>query len=320
MPKLTEEQIAKGLELTAPGPNQLSIAEAARRVGASAAGLRYHVNGRNRRSGVGHEPLPDDQRDPLADSPSLGSVPVIPLDYSKSAALKVYPLGDVHVGSPAHEASKWQEWLDFLAAQDDVSIILTGDLFNAALKDSKSETYDETMTVGAALGLLREQLEPVKDKIDLMIPGNHEERVYRAAGIEPVGVLADMLGVPYARKVALLHYTVGVASYQVYLRHGTGMNGGGGLGSKLNALERAAKAVRADIYLSGHTHVQTIARDRVFEVGADGEPRWRRRLFLGSGSFVGYEEYAAERAFVAGDIGAPRIRLDGTRRDAHASL
>lgn len=313
-----DAQVQRAAKLLSSGEVN-SIRQAAGRVGLSESTLRYHLNGRKRSSGRGTaDPAPDPEQDQLANAPT-SLLPVIERRYAGVDALRIYALGDVHLGARQHEAEKWQEWLDYVRGQDDVSVILTGDLFNSAIKGSLSETYDEMMTVGDAMKVMRQQLEPIANKIDLAIPGNHEERVYRAVGIEPVEVVADALGIPYARKVAILHYTFEDAEYSVYVRHGTGMDGAGTIGGKANAMERASKAVVADIYLSGHTHAQVLARDRVFEP-LPSPGYWRRRLFVSAGSFVGYEDYAAERAWVAGDIGAPRIRLDGTRKDAHASL
>lgn len=245
-------------------------------------------------------------------------IPVFTRDYSHLPSLNVYPLSDVHVGSQAHARDRWLEWLRYLESQDDVAMILNGDLMNAALKDSKSESYEEVMTVGQAKRLLAKDLEPIKAKLDLAVRGNHEARAYRATGDCPVEDLADRLGIPYTASAALLVYRVGDIEYEMYVRHGTG-NAGGQLGSRANSIAKAASVVLADIYLSGHVHSQLIARDEVFV--RDGERVVRkRRLYVSSGSFLNYEEYAKERGYVVGSIGAPRIHLDGRRKDAHASI
>lgn len=296
-----------------------TIRAAADAVGLAESTLRYHLNGGSRKSGRGVEaPLVEGVNDELPDAPTTG-IPVYDLDYTgfEHEALRVYPLGDVHLGSAEHEAAKWQSWLDYIKGQDDTAVILTGDIFNSAIVGSKSDVYRETMTVGDALKVAGAQLAPIADKIDLAIPGNHEERVYRAAGLEPVEVLADKLGVPYARKTAVLRYRFPGAEYLVYVIHGTGADGSSSIGGKANAMERRNKAVLADVYLSAHTHSQLLARDRIFDPSTG---RWRRRLYASSGSFVGYESYAAERGWAAGDIGAARLRFDARRHDVRGSI
>src|SRR5438067_7968280 len=42
-------------------------------------------------------------------------IPVIYRDYSHLDRLKVYPLGDVHIGAQAHDRRKWKSWVKWLA-------------------------------------------------------------------------------------------------------------------------------------------------------------------------------------------------------------
>jgi hypothetical protein len=71
--------------------------------------------------------------------------------------------------------------------------------------------------------------------------------------------------------------------------------------------------------VTGHTHRQAATADEFFE--RDGAHlRRRRRYFVSSGSFLAYEGYAAARGYVPTRIGAPRIYLNGARRDVHVSI
>jgi UDP-2,3-diacylglucosamine pyrophosphatase LpxH len=265
------------------------------------------------------QPLPDGL-DVARTEDAYEAIPVFHRHYEDLEKLSVYPLGDVHKGSPAHAEDRWQEWLEYLATTDGVSLLGTGDFLNSALKNSKSESYDEVLGVGRAKRELARELTPLADqgKIDGLCPGNHEDRIYRAVGDCPIEDIADRLAVNYFRAAAVFVYHVGDAEYDVYLRHGTG-NAGGAIGSRMSQLGRAAVVVDADIYVSGHTHSQAVARDEVFKRVADRMVP-NKRLYVSSGSFLNYEQYAACRGYVATSIGAPRIFLDGTRKDAHVSI
>lgn len=258
--------------------------------------------------------------DDLSEEPSEGFVewPVFVRDYSDQDHHYVYPLGDVHVGSPAHAEDRWAEWLGYLENADNVSMLGTGDFLNAALKDSKSEAYDEVMRVGDAKRLVRRQLSKLaeQDKLDLLMPGNHEDRIYRVVGDCPIEDVADVLGCYYARVAAAVVYRVGDVEYVVVIKHGTG---GGQVGARANRLEKQAQTFFADIYISGHTHSQLVFPRDIFLV-EDMQVVRRRQLFISSGSFLNYEEYAAKYGYTPQKIGAPRIRLAGDRKDAHASI
>ena len=243
-------------------------------------------------------------------------LPVIVRDYSHLPSMFVYPLGDVHIGAPKHHARRWQQWVDYLTGQPNRSMIGTGDFLNSALKDSKSEAYDETHTVGKAKRQLRGQLAELAQsgRLDVMIPGNHEARIYRAVGDCPIEDITDALTVPYARSAVLMVYLVGDVQYEIFLRHGTGN------GQSLVALDKGEKIVPlADVQVSAHTHRQAITTSEYFVREGDRMVR-RRRYKVNAGSFVGWEHYAAEAGYAPTRIGAPRIYLDGRQRDVHCSL
>jgi predicted phosphodiesterase len=258
--------------------------------------------------------------DRLEESPDthLAEIPTVVRDYRDRDELYLYPLGDVHIGAPHHAASRWQEWLNYLLTAENAAMVGVGDFLNAGLKDSKSEAYDELLRVGQARDLLWDQLTPLAQagRLDLLMPGNHEDRIYRAVGDCPIQVVAKALNVPYVREAVLMIYNVGKVSYEVYVRHGTG---GGEIGARANRLAKQARTLVADVYISGHSHSQLVFQQDLF-VAKAGRVERRRQLFVSSGSFVGYEGYAAKRGYAPTKIGAPRIRLDGTRLDAHASI
>lgn len=244
---------------------------------------------------------------------SVEEIPVIRRDYSSSSVHLAYPLGDVHKGAQKHNPQRWREWLAYLEERKETSLIGTGDFLNAGLKDSKSEAYDETMTVGSAKRELRRELQRLADqgRIDVLMPGNHEDRIYRAVGDCPILDVTDSLNVPYVAASCLLVYTVGQVEYEVYVRH-FGMR-------SLANMSKSADVIRADVYVSAHTHSQAVSLADWFVRTGDSLER-RKRYFLSAGSFVGYETYAAKRGYAPTHLGSPRIRLDGRVHDVHVSL
>lgn len=244
-------------------------------------------------------------------------IPVIERHYDADAHY-VYPLGDVHVGSPAFASERWLEWQEYLTSREDASMLGTGDFLNSALKTSVSETYDEILTVGQAKRQFRRDLEPLAEqgRIDLLMPGNHEDRIYRAIGDCPIEDVADYLDTPYCRVACVVVYHVGNQRYEVAVKHGSG---GGMIGARAARLARQAQTLLADVYVSGHTHSQLVFPQELFYVEGNTVKR-RRQYFVSSGSFLAYEEYAARQGFAPQKIGAPRIRLDGERHDVHVSI
>lgn len=235
-------------------------------------------------------------------------------DFSHLDSLRVYAIGDVHKGAATHQSERWREWLGYVKDTPNAVIIGTGDFHNAAIIGSKSDPYEERMTVGEAKRELRAELKPVADKILVLVPGNHDWRIFRAVGDCPVEDLADSLGCPYGRAAVLLNIKVGDVDYQIYLRHGTGNS------QTLASLSKSGMVFPlADVHISGHTHRPAVTTDECF-IAEGGQIVRRQRHYTVSGSFLGYERYAAERGYAPTRIGAPRIRLDGRVRDVKVSL
>jgi hypothetical protein len=233
--------------LLAEGRSQRSIA---RELGISQSGISEMLQK------DGQEP------DGLGDLPAVDfvEVPVFHRDYSSYDSLRVYALGDLHIGSHAHARERWEEWLGYLEQHPNSTLLNTGDNFNSAIVGSKSDIYSEALNVGDAKRLFQSQLTPLAqdDRIDILMPGNHEARIWRAVGDCPVKDVAVNLGVNYSATAALLVYHVGDVEYEVFVRHGTGT------GRSLAALQRSSQVIHADVYVSGHVHSQTATSDHVF--------------------------------------------------------
>lgn len=296
----------KLLALARKHPSDKAMAD---ELGVARETMRDHIN----RLGMREQVM--SVRDTAKDSGIPNEIPVIRRDYSGQDRHFIYPLGDVHIGAKTHNAPMWEEWLKFVAQRDESSLLGTGDFLNTAILGSKSDVYDERLTVGEAKRTLRDQLTPLAatGRIDGLAPGNHEDRITRAIGDCPIRDVADSLEVPYVEAACLYVYTVGEVEYEVYFRHGTGN------GQSLAALSKSDKVISADVYVTGHTHRQAATADDYFVRHGNVATR-RKRYFVSSGSFMGYERYAAQRGYPPSRLGAPRIYLEGNRRDIHVSL
>ena len=251
----------------------------------------------------------------LPDTEEPIEMPLIQRDYSHETRHYLYAIGDVHIGAKSHHSKMWQQWLNFLMAKENASLLGTGDFLNTAILGSKSDVYDEKMTVGEAKRLLIDQLRPLAEagRIDALMPGNHEDRITRSIGDCPIRDVADALAVPYVEAAGMFLYQIGTVQYRCFVRHGTGN------GQALSALTKGRSVIPADLYLTGHTHRQQVLAEDVFDVESNrvGRKKW---YAVSSGSFLGYEKYAAQRGYSPGRLGAPRIFMDGKRHDLHVSI
>lgn len=197
---------------------------------------------------------------------------------------------------------------------------------NNALKTSKSDTYEETMSIEEQQDAIVELLKPVKDRIICISQGNHEYRTSVTAGIDPLRYVVKALGIPYqyyAPNAYMLYVTFGKNKndrsknlYVIYGLHGCG-TGGRRMGSTLNALEDMTKVCpNADLYIHSHTHVPVSYTDRYFEINRyRGKTEERHRTFYNTNSFLDYGGYAERYGFKPTDLTPHLITVDIRRID-----
>lgn len=311
--KALDPRVEQALTLLREGRAD-SVSEAARATGAARTTVRDNWHDEQ----GGPADTPDNLRTDLVTDAS--EIPVFYRDYSSEPHHFVYPLGDVHKGAPQHQRARWREWLGYVQGAENTSMLGTGDFLNCATKVSPSELYDEKQGISESKWELARELEPLAENgdLDALIRGNHEDRVWRLVGEDPIYDVSQHLGVNYSPATCIVIYRVGDVNYTFDVRHG---KGAGQIGARANRLKRLAQTVICDVYVSGHTHSQLVFPDDVFDVDIDAQSVIRRKqMFVSSGSFLAYEDYASTAGFNPTHIGAPRIRLDGRRKDVHVSV
>jgi hypothetical protein len=240
----------------------------------------------------------------------------------------ILPIGDIHWGDKAFKRygrEKLRGNLDW-AVEHDAKVVLMGDIFNIAGKDSKTSTYDNNPD---EISEASEFFLPYAPIIVGGIRGNHERRIVNNYGFDPMKLFAERIGIKYLGISALLRIQVGKRpdsdsywnNYYMYIHHTTG--GGGTIGNALNAVSKLEGIMPGcDIYAGGHNHqLVTGSQSRYYPTYTG--PKQKKVHFVSCGSYLDYpESYAEEGMMRPGKLGSPRIRLNGERdrHDVHISI
>lgn len=236
-------------------------------------------------------------------------------------------LSDMHVGDPQFDSKYFDDLAKWIQATPNAYLILNGDLANCATKESKSDTYEATMTPHEQQKFLKKLFAPLKERVLGVTEGNHEERVRRLTSIDICEDLATFLGCPYGREGLLLQVRLGKdshgkpVSYIIYATHGWSMARGAG-GKVVNQAVSLATVVQGcDVYVVGHTHTKYLFENVALKPDPQNRSVQRvKQIFASSGSILDYGGYAQKKGYPPGAKGVPRIRLAGGRKDVHASI
>jgi len=236
---------------------------------------------------------------------------------------------EAHIGAAEFDEGKFLEWLNWIREDPRAFVLFVGDNFEFATRQSVGDVYAQKRHPQEQMEWAVEILTPLANEYKIlgMLSGNHEERCYRATGIDPTKWVARALGVPYFRDgQGLIKVRLGKGRngkplcYVIHVVHGR--SGSRTPGGKLNAAWKTTAVVsNADVYVAGHSHgLVTGRQDRLVFDPHNNCVRSEKYYVVVAGSFLDYASYAKKAVFAPLGTGAPRIRLDGRRRDIHVSI
>jgi hypothetical protein len=209
-----------------------------------------------------------------------------------------------------------------------------GDVFDVSTLASASNPHYSAMNLNEAIRFAYDLFSPIKDRILGGVSGNHEQRLEKYAGFNPLQTFCETLGIPYAGYSAVLRFKTGKykrktglvspnVEYLMFLHHSTG--GGSTLGGKLNRAVKLEEVFEgADAYLIGHSHAKILGEKSVAYLSKSGNGKatikYKRIAYIDCGSFLEYDgSYAEEKMLAPSTTGAVRIRMNGVKKDLHIS-
>ncbi len=169
--------------------------------------------------------------------------------------LHIYAIGDVHVGSPDYNSEAIQKKIQIIKDDPYGVVCICGDLGDFGLRNSKSCVYKATLQPQDQMEYIYELFLPIKDKIVSAVPGNHEERITRETGLDPLLTLCCRWGCEdvYRENVAILKVLFGKRKGSKTIQNA--FCGITTHGSSVNKHKRFIAAFDGISWaISGHTH------------------------------------------------------------------
>ena len=169
--------------------------------------------------------------------------------------INLYPLGDVHVGSPQFRRDAFERWIKTISEDERGYVVIVGDLMDIATKNSKTNIWEASMTPSEQKQYVVEALEPIKDKILGVVPGNHEYRMMREVGVNPLYDVCCKLNIEHVYRESACFIKLGVGcskknpdrqvQYGIALVHGASQNKHDNFSNGIDGI---------DLIFSGHDH------------------------------------------------------------------
>lgn len=252
-------------------------------------------------------------------------------DLPFAEEIELYTMADLHIGDSMSDYKLIMERIEYIKNTPNAYCILDGDLMDTAVASSIGDTYGANLQPMEQLRHCVKIFEPIKDKILVVLPGNHENRIYKTDGLDITEIMCSQLGIAdkYSPTTALVFIRFGKGKshgrknskqlYTAYVTHGSG--GGKKEGGKVNRLADLASIVDADIYIHAHTHLPVVFRNSFYRVsGSNSSVALVDKLFVNTAASLNYGGYGDKAGFKPASKASPVIYLNGLKHDMYAKL
>jgi len=230
--------------------------------------------------------------------------------------INVLMTGDWHVGSSQFDDRIVDDALKEIETRPNGRIVLMGDLINAGIMHSVSNTYEETMTPHEQIDYVVNKLEPYKHKIVAAVGSNHSNRITKEVGINPTKMIMQRLGIgeKFQKWSVVIKWAFNKGTTDTFHIHGkTGSRYNRTIMKKVKDLR---KIVDVDAYF--HAHVHRLLVDDTDVVKTPDQRNMKinnkRYVYVTTGSSLAYDDsYAEASAMPAVLLGFPIMRITGDR-------
>jgi len=184
----------------------------------------------------------------------------------KNLPLKLIPLHDIHIGSTTALRSQFESLCRRIKSEPNTYVIGLGDYAECIIVGDKrydAESIDPIFfnrlddLPMEQIRYLKDILHPIKDRIIMLSPGNHEDSFRRKHNIDLLYDLCLYLDVPKGHYMNYIRLKFSKEQYHssgiiIWTHHG--WFGSRKRGGKVNNIEDIARGYEADIYIVGHSH------------------------------------------------------------------
>lgn len=210
----------------------------------------------------------------------------------KRNKLYIFPLSDLHLGSPNCDLDYFYYWEDvFNNTRTKHKIIyLLGDLID--MQSLRIGAFEQNLSADKQICELIDLIEPYKKYINFMTLGNHEKRPKKDYNIDIGQLMSSMLHIPYDKSDFFDKLLINNNEFVVYGKHGTKFSQRQELAE--GGMIRDTNNIVADLLMQGHNHYCThFSRPITTSEGI------KRKHYGFTGHFLEYKgSYANEKNLV----------------------
>lgn len=222
----------------------------------------------------------------------------------KNNKLYIYPLSDLHLGSPNCDLDWFDYWCHLFDQNKSKNkvIYLLGDLID--MQSIRIGSFEQDLSADEQICELVDLLKPYRKYINYMTTGNHEKRNKKDYNLDISKVISEILGVRYNKSDFFDTLKINKNDFVIYGRHGSKFN------QRLELAEgqfiRDTHQLQADLLMQGHNHYLSY-----FNRPIRTKNGIKRKHYCFSGHFLNYYgSYAHEKNMTQVPQSFLRLNID----------
>jgi len=181
------------------------------------------------------------------------AIPTAYYEFVSDEDFVILPISDLHVDS----VDFYEEFYSYINAQIkelNAYVFINGDILDIGFFDNFKSMNEIKLRGAEKEKALRELLYSFKDYTLGILEGNHDERIEKRCGWNPIrDIVSNELQIPYSSDILFTILKINNIEYTFYCAHGSGS--GTTKGGQANMLNRSKNVVvNSDLYFLGHTH------------------------------------------------------------------
>ena len=240
--------------------------------------------------------------------------------------ITIIPIFDVHLGSPECMDQDFIAFCNQLKETPDTYLILGGDLIDNGTRSSVTNPFRATMPPSQQKREMANILEPVRDRILCMLPGNHERRSGKDADDDPCYDIACKLDLEtlYRENIAFMKIQMGQENakdgkvrptYTLVVTHGSG--GCILTGASVNRGERFGYVIDGmDALIIGHTHKPYTTQPGKIKIDPyNNKVTIKPFKVINATSWLKYGGYAAQKMLLPSSYCLNKLTLFGDHKE-----
>jgi predicted phosphodiesterase len=239
----------------------------------------------------------------------------------KAQSAYVVIFSDVHIGALEHNPELLESNVQW-CLDNKATVILNGDIIENSIVSGDDSAGDKLLAQGESpteqFKRAVEVFRPLAEKGQIIAStrGNHEARSRRKSLIDVSELVAFSLGVPYIGVGGLVRIEWQGKTWKFAVHHGRS----GGRNPWLECAKIADLYPQCDLVALGHNHHLNSTNVGFIRVNDAGEEERGERVYVRTGSYLGYCDYVREMALTPERQGSPCIILPNKGEDSRLQV